>query len=308
MIIGHKLFKKINLILMILLILVITSSCGSKEEKPIVTEDKDKIPEGLTSMAEKGDKVIEDVEKIMDEIKKPEQKEEQQSSQQDQSNQEGEQSGQSGGEQQDEEESQKSEQDSQQGGATEGKESTQQSISKDEKIQAMWEQLGKSVEEIHTAWNEYEIESLENGAKNEDIEKFEDALNSLTISVEGKNTLETLHHANRMNYYMSVFFDPYKGNPHGEIMRLRYFARQSYIFGLLNDWEKALESITLAENSINILRPKIKLEEEDKNLMEKLNLSLINMKSTIERKNVELLKIKRDLVLQNLKQLQEKSK
>ena len=292
---NFKLIKKINILLAVLLVLIVTASCGKKQEKPITKSEKEKIPEGLSAMAEKSDSLIEDIEKIMEEMKKPEKKEEQQS----QKNQQNEQSEQSSGEKGEESKEQ-----------SEGEKSDQQKqpVSKKDKIDEMWENTKKSVEEIHTKWNDYEIKALEMGAKNEDTVKFEDSLDSLTIAVEKKDSLESLHQANRMNYYMSVFFDPYKGNPDGEIMRLKYFVRQSHLFGLLNDWVKSEESIKMAENSVNTLRPKVKLDKKDENLMEKLNLSLLNMKSVVERKNVELLKIKRDIILENLEQLKEKAK
>ncbi|MGF7057532.1 hypothetical protein [Brassicibacter mesophilus] len=287
--INFKLFKKINIVLAILLVLIVSTSCSKKQEKPMTSSEKEKIPEGLGAMADKSDSIIEDIEKIMEEMKKPEEKEEQQNKQSNQSS-EG-----------------KSQSDNK---SSEGEKSEQQkqTMTKKEKIDTMWEKVGKTVEEIHAGWNDYELKALEMGAKNEDTTKFEDALDNLTIAVEKKDSLESLHQTNRMNYYMSIFFDPYKGNPDGEIMRLKYFVRQSHLFGLLNDWAKSEESIKMGENSVNTLRPKVKLDKKDENLMEKLNLSLLNMKSVIERKNAELLKIKRDIVLKNLEQLKEKAK
>lgn len=287
--INFKLFKKINIVLAILLVLIVSTSCSKKQEKPMTSSKKEKIPEGLGAMADKSDSIIEDIEKIMEEMKKPEEKEAQQNKQSNQSSE---------GKNQSDNKSSEGEKSEQQ----------KQTMTKKEKIDTMWEKVGKTVEEIHAGWNDYELKALEMGAKNEDTTKFEDALDNLTIAVEKKDSLESLHQANRMNYYMSVFFDPYKGNPDGEIMRLKYFVRQSHLFGLLNDWAKSEESIKMGENSVNTLRPKVKLDKKDESLMEKLNLSLLNMKSVVERKNAELLKIKRDIVLKNLEQLKEKAK
>ncbi len=89
-------------------------------------------------------------------------------------------------------------------------------------------------------------------------------------------------------------------------MRLRYFTRQVLLYGMQGEWDKSKETITQAEESMNTARAKIKLEKEDQKLMEKLGLSIANLKNSIPMKNVELLKIKRDIVLKNVDEIKDK--
>lgn len=297
----------LRLLIILVVIILIPTACTRKQEKPKPKDEGEKVPEKLTAMQDRNEDIIKEIEKIVEEMKKPEEpkkpEEKGQQQQQGQSSQQdseggGSEGGDSGSEGGNEEGQQKN---SEKAGGQEKEPQT-----KEDKIKKMWEEVKKISEDIHNSWGDYEIQAIENGIKKQELTKFEETINKLTIAIDKKSIEEALVYSNDITYDMAPFFDSYKGNHEGELMRLRYFIRQVLLYGMQGEWDNSEESIAEAEESMNTARAKIKLEKEDQELMEKLGLSIANMKTSIPMKNVELLKIKRDIVLKNADEIKEK--
>jgi len=56
--------------LIIVLLMVSVLSCGGKQEKPKVPEKKEEVPKDLTKLDESADSIIEEIEKLQEEMKK----------------------------------------------------------------------------------------------------------------------------------------------------------------------------------------------------------------------------------------------
>ncbi len=310
-------FKKntaLWLLLLLILLIFSTTACGKKQPKPMLQSKEEKVSDKLKTMQEKSEKVTDEIEKILEEMKKPEKLEEDEKKEEkgketkgnDGKKDEGDGGGDSGGKSSGSGGEKKAE--GNQDKTSEGKkgEEEKKPITKQEKVEEMWKGVKKTTEEIHTSWGDYEIKAIEKGAKKPELSKFEDTINNLTVSVEEKNILNALTYSNEITYNMATFYDSYKGNHEGELMRLRYFARQAHLYGMKGEWDKSEGSIKQAEETMNMIRAKIKLDKKDQDLMEKLNLSIINMRTAIPKKNTELMKIKRDIVLKNIDQIKSK--
>ncbi|WIV11755.1 hypothetical protein [Proteiniborus sp. MB09-C3] len=291
----------LRLLLILAMIMILITACGKKAEKPKLPSKEEKIPESLKAMQEKNEDLIKEIEKIVEEMKKPEKpKEEEKKSEKDEkSNGDNE-------EKKSDSEGEKKSDENQKKTSSEKTGEEKSTETKQEKINTMWEVAKKTSEEIHTSWGNYEILAIENGIKKPELSKYEEAINNLTVAVEEKNILKSLNYSNEITYNMTPFFDSYKGNHEGELMRLNYFARQALIYGMEDEWNKSEDSIKQAEESMSMIRAKIKLDKKDQELMEKLNLSIINMKTSIPKKNIELTKIKRDIVLKNVDEIKGK--
>lgn len=291
---------RLLLIFALVVIIFIPTSCTKKQEKPKLQTKEEKIPEKLKNMQEKNEEIIEQIEKILEEMKKPEEPKKSEQKEQQQQDKSSEQGGGNGGSEDGGSEGGKQQKTSEKAGGQE------EQKTKEQKIEEMWNGVKKTTEGIHNSWGDYEILAIENGIKKQELTKFEETINKLTISIDKKNIEESLVYSNDITYDMAPFFDLYKGNHEGELMRLRYFIRQVLLYGMQGEWDKSEETITQAEESMNTARAKIKLEKEDQKLMEKLGLSIANMKTSIPMKNVELLKIKRDIVLKNVDEIKDK--
>ncbi len=290
----------LEVIVLLGIIIFLTIGCTKKSEKPNIKNKEEKIPERLSAMKDKNEAIIDQIERILEEMKKPEEaKKPEKDQKQDQDSQQGRVDEQSEGSNSSTEGG--NDQNQQKTSEKAGRE--KESESKEEKIAIMWDDVKKTSQEIHTSWGDYEIAAIENGVKKQELSKFEDTINNLTVSVEERNIINSLSYSNEATYNMAPFFDAYKENREGELMRIKYYTRQAHLYGRTGNWEKSEESIKLAEEAMNIARTRIKLDKDDQQIMEKLNLSLANMKTTIPKKNIELIKIKRDIVLKNVDEI-----
>lgn len=291
--------KKRTMLLIIAFLLVLTfaEGCNKTQERPAPQENKEKIPQPLSKIQDNAQKVMEDVEKLEEEKKKPaeefmEETKQQQEGQQDGGQQDG---GQQGG--------------GQQGGGQQGGQQEQDpQAKKEEKITKMWDGITQIIEQIHNSWNEYEVTGITDGAGERTISGFEGALNNMTIAAQGKNAMETVNKANEMSLYAADLVDMYKGNIDGEVERMKYYVRQTYLEAQKGDWEKAQSGMEEGGNVLKRLKDRVKLDEKDQNLLDRLELSVEDMEKTIPDRDVELLRIKRDIALQNLDAVNEKAK
>lgn len=290
--------------LILAIIALLLTSCTKKQQKPILGKDTEKAPNTLKQMVEKAEDLTNKLEQIY-EINQPEKVEKEalkdREDKEDKEDKEGKED--------------KSKDSSDKSNSSEGKdqETSKKDESKEktlqtnqEKIITMWDNSKKISDEIHSSWSEYELLAIEKGISKEEISKFEDVLDNLTVSIDKKNILDSLNRLNNLNLNMSPFFDKYKGNNEGYLMRMKYYIRQAYLDAIKNEWDKSTENLKEALDTMNTIRARIKLDKKDQDLMERLNLSIINMNTSISKNNLELLKVKRDIVLRNIKNIMEK--
>ncbi len=288
-----RLIKKslLYILLAILLLVSTVCACGRKEQRPAPEEKKESIPKPLQQIGENSQAIIEQMEKLQQEMEKPatQQGEQQQGSR-----------GGGGGEEQ-------------QGGQQEEQGGGQQSPpdpeeEKKQRIEKIWEETLKIVEDTHKQWNDYENTAVKDKARNTAISGFESSLNALTVAVNQKKLEATMEHANRMSLVAADFLDLYKNNPDGQIARVRYYLQQSCIDARKGNWDQAQRRVRDGKQAVEELEREAELEEADKGLMEKLSLSVDNMGNAMEDRDLDLLKIKKDIALENLKAVEEKAK
>ncbi|WP_425446792.1 hypothetical protein [Dethiothermospora halolimnae] len=283
---------------LILLSIFVLASCKAGEEKPMEKEKKEELPKPLVSMEEKLDEIFKDIEKIQKEKEKPEEpkkeeKKDKEESKDKEKDQQGEEQG-KGGEDKKKEEKKDKEKD---------KETT-----KEEKINKMWQQLDKSISAVHEGWNSYESKAVKDGVMEEDLSKFEDSINKATVMITEKKDMETLQYLNNGTFYMAKFFDLYRDHPDGDIVRMKYMIRQIYLDGTVGNTTRMNEIISGLETGFSRLNQRVELGKGNKELMDKLKLSLDNLKIATNEKNPKLLMIKRDIALKNLEKIREEAK
>lgn len=286
--------KKLVILISLFLIIIAIVSCKKQQEKPKPPKNLEQI-NTLDSIDEKIEEVIRSIEDLEEKIKKAMESEQQQS----QGNSEGGENKQEGNKQQGNEQGQKQQEGSQQGKETQNKE---------QMLNKGWEKINKTIEDIHTTWNDYEVMGVEDGVSEEDITKFEETLSALTLAGEEKSFMNALTEANRLTLNLANFYDFYKSDGDSEMLKVKHYVHQIYLDGKGNKWGETEESIKKALTSFGKLKQKVELEEKDKELLDKMKLSIEDMKNVIKDKDIELVKIKRDIALKNLKAIKEASK
>jgi hypothetical protein len=180
---------------------------------------------------------------------------------------------------------------------------------KEQELRKMWDDIASKVEEVHRLWNDYEITAVEDRVDGMEIKGFEDAINELTMAIQAKNTAIALERTNRASLHVAGFMNAYRDDPASSMVRMRYYIQQAYIDAQNGDWDKAKANISEDGRMVyEAMRREVKLREEDKQLMDKLELALEDLDDVITDQDVELIRIKRDIALQNLDRIKEKVK
>ncbi|MCR2043266.1 hypothetical protein [Anaerosalibacter massiliensis] len=269
--------KKTNILLFLLLLSLLFSSCGKKPEKKSTSyEKKERAPQNLNRVYENVNLILGDIEKIE---KVPTEDEE---------------------EEKNADEKDKSEKESKSKNT-----SNKKKESKEEKLKKLWEGIDKNIEKTHNDWNAYEIEGMKKIGNTKSIEKFEESLNNFTLSIENRDNFNIIAKGSEVFLHISPFFDIYKDEVKGDISRIKHYVYKAYILGNNGEKEKSIESITQGEAYLNGIKQKLNNDEKKLKNLEKLTLSLQDMRESIEKESTNLFKIKRDIVLKNLKKLEE---
>lgn len=263
--------KKTRLLLFLLSLLLLFSSCGKKPGKKSTDyEKREKAPQNLNKIYENTSLILKDIEKINKIPIEPEPEENV------------------------EEENSKSKD-----------ENKEKKESKEEKLTRLWKDVDRNIKKVHVDWNNYEIEGIKKVGNTDNISKFGESLNNFTIAIENRDHLNIITEGSQVFLNISPFFDIYKDEIKGDICRIKYSVYQSYILENKGEKERAAELISQGEGYLNGIRQKIGDDKEKLKILEKLTLSLSDMKKAIQKESSSLFKIKRDIVLNNLESLKE---
>ena len=197
----------------------------------------------------------------------------------------------------------------QQGGQGGGGQSqTDPEQQKKQRIEKMWEDTLKAVEDTHKQWNDYENTAVKDNAREDSISGFEARLNSLTVAVNQRDPFAVMNEANGMTLVAADFLALYRNNPDSEIVRVRHYLQQTCIDARQDKWDEARRSIASAKQAMGKLEQKVKMPEADRGLINKLRLSIDNLGNAMEDRDLDLLKIKKNIALGNLDEVERKAK
>ncbi|RBP40638.1 hypothetical protein [Garciella nitratireducens] len=287
---------------MIYLLTIVIVSCGiilgCRGEERLIPESKERknreeIPKTLKAMEQKVHSIIGNLESIEELIKiKPEDIEPPKTQSEKQEKPKGE-----------EPEPQSGDQSSQQAVVQQPsieQEQQKKQMQKQAQVLEKWQKSEEDIKSLHESWNAYELNALKDGGDQGRIDKMETALSSLTSGIEEKNKEKALVAANDVILSLSDFMGLYKGNVDGTLAKIEYIARQSYMDSKEGDWEAATEKIEDKNSLIDALRQGADIKEKQEKLIDKLNLSIEDLKIAIEQKDLSLVEIKRDIVVKNI--------
>ncbi|NLO24929.1 MAG: hypothetical protein GX114_02150 [Clostridiales bacterium] len=321
-------------VLALVLLMGMSTACGRREQRPVQEEKKENIPTPLIKIVENSQSIIERMEKLHKEMQNPAQP------QGEGGGQGGEQGsggggGKSSGEEGDGQGSrgkigsvgdgryqsgsgkfgglaglwlQSSRGEAGGGGGGGGQSPPDPEQQKKQRIDKMWEDTLKTVEDTHKQWNDYESTAVKDNARSDSIIRFENYLNTLTVAVNQRDPLAVMDEANGMLLIAADFLALYRNNPDSEVARVRHYVQQACIDARLDRWAQARQSVSSARQSVEKLEQKAGLGEEDKGLIDKLRLSIDNLGNAMEDRDLDLLKIKKDIALTNLDEVEKKAK
>lgn len=290
-------YRRISIILIFALLLI---SCKSISEEKNQFKTKDKAPESLGKVSENLGKVlytIGEIEKInmnlepdnqlYSELKKEDNKIK--------------------------ENSDTNKEDNIEGNKVEDTENTENSneldkrkkeIDKSDKIRELWIRVDKNLNEIHSNWNQYEVDLLSKAILDERNDSFESALNKMTAAVEDKTIIDIYDYGSQAILNLKPFFDLYKDEIRGDICVIKYSIFRAYLIGISGDKEEAAKVLKNKEEYI--MRIKLKVEDNEDTIEEvdKIHKGIKAMDKALEEYSKRLLIIKKDIIIESIKSIE----
>lgn len=175
---------------------------------------------------------------------------------------------------------------------------------KNEKIEKSWQEVEKKIEEVHSSWNDYQIEAQEKGVTKDELDSFEKALNKMTMAVVERNMTETYHEISQTYLTLKPIFDYYKDDIMAELTNLKYDTYRSYRMGIDNSQEGNFQILEDNEDLYNKIRQKLDDDDDKDDLINRLEYSATSLRKGLKENSRRVNMIKKNVVLDNIKELQ----
>lgn len=301
--------KKLYLIYLNILIIFLIGCGGSTGETEL--KHPDKSPESLNDVSSGIDDIgssLDEIERLVMNIPLVDEEDEMEDSHEHEEGQEQEQSQEEQGsinsqENHQDEDGQQQPQQPQEPQQSQEQPKSEEKI-KNEKIKKAWEHIEKKIEEIHGAWNEYEVEGQKKGVTREQLDLFDNGLNKLTMWVTERNLAESYDAISQTYLSLRPLFDLYLDDIMAELTSLKYDTYRAYTMGINNSEDSNFEIFENNEDLYN--RIKHKLDDESKNdLINRLENSINSLKKGLKEDSRRVNMIKKNIVLENIKELEE---
>lgn len=158
-----------------------------------------------------------------------------------------------------------------------------------------WQEVTKSIQDLHTSWDEYAPKSMKEGATKDLTDQFSNALNNLTMVAMKKNNIDTMVAANQLYGYVPEFYYLYKTQVSPEVKKVKFYARDCVLSAMKQNWAQADTDIKNLKASFTIFKRTLENDMKDKGT--KIENSIYELEKVEKDKNKELTDIKGRLVL-----------
>lgn len=316
--------KNIKRPILLLFIFILISSCivgcskifkRSQDKSNEESQNEKKAPPKiLISMEEDTNMIIEQIQQVKDQranmerqqqiekMQGTKEKKEQQEKEQQGEKQKQEESNQQESEGSGKEQEKQGEQTSGDEQQKQGEEQSQQQKKGDQQPPKVdWSSVEKTIEKLHTSWNNYEVQAQKDGASQNLRENYALQLDTLTNWVMSHNEDETLKAANELYQYYSKFYNLYKHQAPPDIKDITYNVRWIIIYAQEGNWDESDERLQNISKSWEIA--KSRMEKPDKELNQKIDAAIEDFARVTREQNYMLVKLKGNVLLKNLEQI-----
>lgn len=170
--------------------------------------------------------------------------------------------------------------------------------------QSLWQKITPVVNRLHESWNSFEPKAAKNGGNHDKLSAFSSALNELTNSVFSKDENASLINANKCYGEITELYSIYKKPNISEVKKLNFYTRSAVLSSMNNDWDQADDNLDHLDTIWNLL--KNNLGEDNKEQVDILDFSIMELKKVVQEKNKNLTNIKGRIVLTNIDEIDKK--
>jgi len=165
-----------------------------------------------------------------------------------------------------------------------------------------WQEVSKSIQELHTYWDEYAPKSMRDGASKDMTDGFGNALNELTMISMKKDGITTMIATNQLYGSLTDFYYLYKTQVSPEVKKVKFYARDCIISAMKLNWFQTDADIKNLKSSFNVFKRSLDDKMKDKGT--KIENSIYELEKVEKERNKELTDIKGRLVLKGTMNLE----
>ncbi|QTL97112.1 hypothetical protein GM661_03540 [Iocasia frigidifontis] len=169
----------------------------------------------------------------------------------------------------------------------------------------IWHEINEKINQLHLKWDDLKPELKKAKVSLGSINGFDDALNSLTIASNKNKFLKTLMDANGLTLYMPQFIKDLKDKKLASLYAIKYHTRQIILNVANSNYLEADKNFKALKNEEKILTAEL-TEKKFKELLDKLRLSIVNLKNALSLQDINVIKIKGSIIVKNLNAIKEK--
>lgn len=164
------------------------------------------------------------------------------------------------------------------------------------------EKIVPIINKMHYQWNNLMHLAIKKGAKKALINNFDNALNSLTNTVIGKNKTNTLMAASYLYAYIPDLYSLFNPKASPEIKRIRYYSRNAILNSLTANWTQADSDIANLKSTWSLYKNALNKEQQD--MVSKLDVSIYELEKVVKERNQPLTDIKGRVAFSNIEALE----
>lgn len=174
-------------------------------------------------------------------------------------------------------------------------------------ITKVWNQITDNITEVHRKWNILESNLTLVNVPNVKTEEFENILNNLTLSIMNKEQLNSLMLANELTRITTDFRSYYNQLSNHSVYNMYYHIRGSILSAASDNYTTAIDHLNEANNSGSALKEDL-INNDSQNILRKFELSIEDLRKSLENENFILSQIKAPIVIKNIKLIEDELK
>lgn len=167
-----------------------------------------------------------------------------------------------------------------------------------------WQTEDTGVKDIHTNWNKMEPEAVKAGLSVTARDKFEQALEKLTMAAGQQKKEESLQAAIDLYGQYSELVRLFNMSTPPEFYQTKYEIMNAVFKAWQSDWTTAKAGIPKIQENWRHL--KVQAQNIDEKLMNQTEFSIHDLEQAIQTQKIDIVLIKTDIVMKNLQQLEKK--
>jgi len=166
-----------------------------------------------------------------------------------------------------------------------------------ESTEAIWDNIKKTITELHMRWNELEPLLIEENISPAEINNFEEGLDSLTVSGTEQNYFGTMAAANQLSRPLAKFMASFAEKTISSAYEMKFHVRNIVLQAAIDDYAGAQKSLDYLKEQSPSLANKLDKEE-----FRALETSLDNLQRVLQKQNLDLVVLNAAVVMENVAQ------